>query len=71
MCGRFVGFRSRDEPKGIFPIDKAACEAIANYNVPPHRKYLPLPNTKVEIGLLNFTGRWFLFGQKISQLEAG
>jgi len=42
MCGRFVGFRSRDEPKGIFPIDKAACEAIANYNAAPSQEILAI-----------------------------
>lgn len=40
MCGRFVGFRSLDELKGYFPIDKAACEVTANYNAAPSQEVL-------------------------------
>jgi len=40
MCGRFVGFRSLDELKGFFPIDKAACEVTSNFNVAPSQEIL-------------------------------
>jgi putative SOS response-associated peptidase YedK len=40
MCGRFVGFRSLEELKDFFPIDRAACEVVANYNVAPSQEVL-------------------------------
>jgi len=40
MCGRFVGFRSLDELKIYFPIDKAVCEATSNFNVAPSHEVL-------------------------------
>ena len=40
MCGRFVGFRSLEELKDIFPIDRAACEVVANFNVAPTQEVL-------------------------------
>ena len=54
MCGRFVGFRSLDELKGIFPIDKAACEAIANYNVAPSQEILAIARYEGENWLVKF-----------------
>lgn len=40
MCGRFVGYRNLDELKEIFPIDRAACEVTANYNIAPSQEIL-------------------------------
>ena len=40
MCGRFVGFRSLEELKDNFPIDRAACQFVANYNVAPSQEVL-------------------------------
>ena len=40
MCGRFVGFRSLEELKDIFPIDRAGCEVVASYNVAPSQEVL-------------------------------
>jgi putative SOS response-associated peptidase YedK len=54
MCGRFVGFRSLDELKGIFPIDKAACEAIANYNVAPSQEILAIAKYEGQNWLVKF-----------------
>jgi len=54
MCGRFVGFRSLDELKGIFPIDKAACEAIANYNAAPSQEILAIARYEGENWLVKF-----------------
>jgi putative SOS response-associated peptidase YedK len=54
MCGRFVGFRSLDELKGIFPIDKAACEAIANYNAAPSQEILAIARYEGENWLVTF-----------------
>jgi len=48
MCGRFVGFRSLDELKGFFPIDKAACEVVSNYNVAPSQEILAIIKYKDE-----------------------
>ena len=42
MCGRFVGFRSLEELKDNFPIDKAACDVTANYNVAPSQEILAI-----------------------------
>ena len=42
MCGRFVGFRSLDELKKYFPIDRANCEAVSNYNVAPSQEILAI-----------------------------
>ena len=40
MCGRFVGFRDLKELKKVFPIDRAACEVVENYNVAPSQQIL-------------------------------
>ena len=42
MCGRFAGFRSLRELQESFPIDKAACEVTANYNVAPSQEILAI-----------------------------
>jgi putative SOS response-associated peptidase YedK len=54
MCGRFVGFRSLDELKDFFPIDKAACEAISNYNVAPSQEILAIAKYEGENWLVKF-----------------
>jgi len=42
MCGRFAGFRSLRELQEYFPIDKAACEVTANYNVAPTQEIIAI-----------------------------
>jgi putative SOS response-associated peptidase YedK len=54
MCGRFAGFRSLDEMKNYFPIDKAACEAISNYNVAPSQEVLAIAKYEGENWLVKF-----------------
>jgi len=54
MCGRFVGFRSLDELKSFFPIDKTACEAISNYNVAPSEEILAIVKDEGENWLVKF-----------------
>ena len=54
MCGRFVGFRSLDELKDFFPIDKAACEVISNYNVAPSQEILAIAKYEGENWLVKF-----------------
>jgi putative SOS response-associated peptidase YedK len=54
MCGRFVGYRSLDELKGFFPIDKAACDAISNYNVAPSQEILAIARYETENWLVKF-----------------
>jgi putative SOS response-associated peptidase YedK len=44
MCGRFVGYRSLEELKQFLPIDRCACEVVANYNVAPSQQVLALFN---------------------------
>jgi len=38
MCGRFVGFRSLEQLKTFFPIDRTACEITENFNVAPSQE---------------------------------
>ena len=64
MCGRFVGYRSLDELKKIFPIDQSACEVTANYNVAPSQEILAIFYHRGENWLLNFTGGWCLSGPR-------
>ena len=54
MCGRFVGFRSLEELKEIYPIDRAACEVVANYNVAPSQEVLVLVKYAAENWLDRF-----------------
>ena len=54
MCGRFVGYRSLDELKNIFPIDQSACEVTANYNVAPSQEILAIFNHQGENWLDKF-----------------
>ncbi len=54
MCGRFVGYRSLDELKGFFPIDKTACDAISNYNVAPSQEILAIARYETENWLVKF-----------------
>jgi len=42
MCGRFAGYRSIRELQEYFPIDKAACEVTANYNVAPTQEIIAI-----------------------------
>jgi putative SOS response-associated peptidase YedK len=42
MCGRFVGYRNLDELQEVFPIDRSACEVVANYNVAPSQEILAI-----------------------------
>jgi putative SOS response-associated peptidase YedK len=54
MCGRFVGFRSLDELKRFFPIDKAGCEAISSYNVTPSQEILAIARYEGQNWLVKF-----------------
>jgi len=54
MCGRFVGFRSLDELQDFFPIDKAACETVSNYNVAPSQEILAIARYEGENWLVKF-----------------
>jgi putative SOS response-associated peptidase YedK len=54
MCGRFVGFRSLQELKEIFPFDKAACEVMANFNVAPSQEILAIAKFEGENWLVKF-----------------
>ena len=54
MCGRFVGFRSLEELKENFPIDKADCKVTASYNVAPSQEILAIINMAGENRLDKF-----------------
>ncbi len=42
MYGRIVGYRSLEELKALFPIDKVACEVTSNFNVAPSQEILAI-----------------------------
>ena len=54
MCGRFVGYRKLEELKEFFPIDRSACEVVANYNVAPSQEVLTVFNHQGENWLDKF-----------------
>jgi putative SOS response-associated peptidase YedK len=54
MCGRFVGYRSLEALKESFPIDRAACEVTANYNVAPTQEILAIVKHQEENWLDKF-----------------
>jgi putative SOS response-associated peptidase YedK len=77
MCGRFVGFRSLEELKDIFPIDRAACEVVANYNVAPSQEILVIVKRagenlleKFHWGLVPFWAKDISIGSKMINARA-
>lgn len=54
MCGRFVGYRSLEDLKEIFPIDRANCEVTASYNVAPSQEIVAIFNHQGENWLEKF-----------------
>jgi len=54
MCGRFVGYRSLDELKDVFPIDQTAVEAVSNYNVAPSQEILAIAKYEGQNWLVKF-----------------
>jgi putative SOS response-associated peptidase YedK len=42
MCGRFVGYRNKEELLRYFPIDRVEAEAVRNYNVAPSQMVLAI-----------------------------
>jgi putative SOS response-associated peptidase YedK len=54
MCGRFVGYRKLEELKEFFPIDRSACEVVANFNVAPSQEVLVVFNHQGENWLDKF-----------------
>jgi putative SOS response-associated peptidase YedK len=54
MCGRFVGFRSLEELKDSFPIDRAAYETTSNFNVAPSQEVLAIVKHAGENWLVKF-----------------
>jgi putative SOS response-associated peptidase YedK len=77
MCGRFVGFRSLDELKIFFPIDKAACEVTSNFNVAPSQEILTIINyngenrlDKFHWGLVPFWAKDITIGNRMINARA-
>ncbi len=54
MCGRFVGFSDLEQLKGFFPIDTAACDIAASYNVAPSQEVFAIVNREGENWLEKF-----------------
>ena len=42
MCGRFVGYRRKEELLDLFPIDQCEIEVTANYNIAPTQEILAI-----------------------------
>ncbi len=42
MCGRFVGYRRKEELLDLFPIDQCEVEVTASYNIAPSQKILAI-----------------------------
>jgi putative SOS response-associated peptidase YedK len=77
MCGRFVGFRSLNELKIYFPIDKAACEVVSNYNVAPSQEILAIIKhasenwlDKLHWGLVPFWAKDISIGNRMINARA-
>jgi putative SOS response-associated peptidase YedK len=77
MCGRFVGFRSLDELKIYFPIDKAACEVTSNFNIAPSQEILTIVNhdgenwlNKFHWGLVPFWAKDISIGNRMINARA-
>lgn len=54
MCGRFVGFSDLEQLKEFFPIDTAACDIAASYNVAPSQEVFAIVNREGENWLEKF-----------------
>jgi putative SOS response-associated peptidase YedK len=42
MCGRFVGYRGKEELMDLFPIDQCDAEVSASYNIAPSQEILAI-----------------------------
>ena len=42
MCGRFVGYRSKEELLDLFPIDECKATVKGNYNIAPSQEILTI-----------------------------
>ncbi len=42
MCGRFVGYRRKEELLDLFPIDQCEVEVTASYNIAPSQEILAI-----------------------------
>ena len=72
MCGRFVGFRKLEEMKQFFPIDKADCDIIENYNTAPSQEVFAIIKVdglrtleKIHWGLVPFWAEDISIGNKL------
>ena len=54
MCGRFVGYRNIEELQAYFPIDRAADEVTASYNIAPTQQVLAIVRRRDENRLEKF-----------------
>ncbi|MFC1516613.1 SOS response-associated peptidase [Thermodesulfobacteriota bacterium] len=77
MCGRFVGYRSLEQLKAFFPIDRAAGEVAASYNIAPLQEILAIINhdgenrlEKFHWGLVPFWAKDISFGSKMINARA-
>jgi len=69
MCGRFVGYRKKEELQEYFPIDTATCELTENYNIAPGQTVLAIARID---GLNHLTGmRWGLVPFWATDLSIG
>jgi putative SOS response-associated peptidase YedK len=69
MCGRFVGFRKLEELKIYFPIDRAECDTIENYNVAPTNEILAIVR-RGDVNVLD-TFHWGLVPHWAKEISIG
>jgi len=54
MCGRFVGYRRREELLDLFPIDRCEVEVTASYNIAPTQEILAIVRQEGQNHLKHF-----------------
>ncbi len=77
MCGRFVGYRTLEELRRYFPIDRALCAATSNYNVAPSQQVLAIVREnedhvldRFHWGLVPFWAKDVSIGQRMINARA-
>jgi putative SOS response-associated peptidase YedK len=77
MCGRFVGYRSKEELLDLFSIDSCETEVVANYNIAPTQEILAIVRRdnknyleKLHWGLVPFWAKDISIGARMINARA-
>ncbi len=54
MCGRFVGYRRKEELLDLFPVDQCEVEVTASYNIAPSQEILAIVRQEGQNHLKHF-----------------